>query len=80
VPITLANIHSDYVEIETSLEYRLRNGRRLILRFAVDGSLQLELDAAFGEVRSSRHFEAVYPVATAIRALTNPFFSRAALA
>jgi len=63
LPISLANVHSDYnTDEETSISYALTNGNTLQLRFYSNSRCLLIADAKNAATRSTKQFKANFPI------------------
>ena len=73
VPISTANIHSDYEDVEAQVIFTLDNGRRLILFFDESASCRLCLDADIGTISTTTQFMKTYPIDIALVPTLGPF-------
>src|SRR5262249_5041347 len=62
IPINLANIHSDYRDVETRATFALENGNKLDLIFGEDGQCMLLLDEERTNTRNTIEFARNFPV------------------
>jgi predicted ATP-dependent endonuclease of OLD family len=73
IPITLANMQTDYADVDAVIEYQLSNKRWLKLIFPPRGMCRLVLDSEIMEIRSISHFASVYPLDIAVVPTLSPF-------
>ena len=61
IPISLENVHSDYAESESRIEFRYSNGNKLFLFFPSDGGSMIYWDVAEKSVATPTAFRNAFP-------------------
>jgi energy-coupling factor transporter ATP-binding protein EcfA2 len=61
-PMSVENIHTDYAETDTTIDFRLSNGNKLQLFFPVDGGSILIPQADGRSIRSPKQFREAFPI------------------
>lgn len=72
LPISIENVHTDYVDTDTTVTFRVSNGNRLLLFFPVDGGCFLLPDPAGKPVSSPTTFKSAFPITIAIVPVLGP--------
>lgn len=62
LPLSLENVHSEYQETDSSIEFELSNGNRLTLFFPQDGGCCLIPNSAKKSITSPTTFRAAFPI------------------
>ncbi len=62
LPISLENVHTDYQDAESEIDFRFSNGNHLKLYFPHDGGCVLFADTEGPQVRTSQRFRSAFPV------------------
>ena len=62
LPISVENVHTDYIDVDTVAEFSLSNGSSLALRFPRDGGCVLTASAARGDFYRPTGFKKAFPV------------------
>lgn len=73
VPISTANIHSQYHDVETTVAFTLQNGHTLTLLFDEVSSCRLLLDAPIGTLTTTKQFIRTYPADVSVVPTLGPF-------
>ncbi|MCP1645621.1 energy-coupling factor transporter ATP-binding protein EcfA2 [Pseudomonas citronellolis] len=73
IPISLENVHTNYDEIDTRVEYRFSNGNRLFVDFPYDGGCILNWDAKGPLIKSPTSFKNAFPFAIQVVPVLGPF-------
>jgi len=61
LPISLENVHTDYSETDSTIQFRFSNGNKLILYFPVDGGCILNWDVQGKIIRTTSSFKREFP-------------------
>jgi hypothetical protein len=72
LPVSIENVHTDYAETDTIINFRLSNGNSLQLYFPQSGGLSLLLDPAGKDVRAAASFRTAYPINIAVVPVLGP--------
>lgn len=62
LPISSENIHTDYADMETTVEFRLSNGNRLQLYFPIDGNTVFLPSTNGRPIRTPKSFIEAFPL------------------
>jgi AAA domain, putative AbiEii toxin, Type IV TA system/AAA ATPase domain len=73
IPISMANIHSQYREEETRVTFTLDNGRKVTLFFDEEASCRLCLDVDIGALTTTAQLAKSYPIDIAVVPTLGPF-------
>ena len=72
LPVSTENVHTDYAETDTIINFRISNGNSLQLYFPQSGGLSLLLDPAGKDVRAAASFRSAYPINIAVVPVLGP--------
>ncbi|WP_151735193.1 ATP-dependent nuclease [Paenibacillus tengchongensis] len=72
LPMSLENVHTDYAEIESSINFRLSNGNRLILYFPLTGGCYLLTVTSGKKVTTPKQFKEEFPISLEIVPVLGP--------
>lgn len=72
LPISLENVHTDYEDAESEVDFRFSNGNHLTLHFPRDGGCFLFTVTTGCEVRTTSRFKAAFPVEIATVPVLGP--------
>jgi len=73
IPVSLANIHTDYEDIDTEIEFNLSNGNKLNLIFKIDRKCVLALNDKTSITRTTINFKNNYPISLSNIPTLGPF-------
>ena len=79
VPVSLENAHTDYLEGDATITFKLSNGNRLVLRIAGSNDLSLYLDAEGRILRTTGDFEDEFPIRLGVVPVLGPLDHEEAL-
>lgn len=71
-PISAENIHTDYADIDTKVEFKLSNRGQLTLFFPADGGCFLFADSIEGEVTGPRELNRYLPISLVVIPVLGP--------
>ena len=61
IPVAIENVHTDYEEIDSRIEFRISNGNKLILHFPIDEGCFLSWDTR-GDIRTPGLLKRAFPI------------------
>ncbi|EDQ6205877.1 AAA family ATPase [Salmonella enterica subsp. enterica] len=73
IPISLENVHTNYSQENTKIEFRLSNANRLIILFPPDGGCILNIDAQGKPVKTPTAFKKSFPIFVQVVPVLGPF-------
>lgn len=62
IPVALENVHTDYEEIDSRVEFRISNGNRLILHFPIEGGCLLSWNTNGPNIRTPGLLRRAFPI------------------
>jgi energy-coupling factor transporter ATP-binding protein EcfA2 len=62
LPVSIENVHTDYAETDSVINFRLSNGNNMQLYFPRSGGILLLLDPVGKDVRTTASFKNAYPI------------------
>jgi len=72
IAISTENVHTNYVDVDSSVTFRISNGNRLRLLFPVKGGCLLIPEAQRSVINSPKSFRAAFPVTIAVVPVLGP--------
>ena len=72
VPISIENVHTDYAETDTTMDFRCSNGNTLQMYFPKGGGIVLLTDPVGKDIRTSSAFRHAYPLKIAVVPVLGP--------
>jgi hypothetical protein len=72
IPISMENIHTDYADVESTVQFRLTNGQELELVFSRGGRCAMLTGRESKQVSRPTEFIAAYPVRLAVEPVLGP--------
>jgi hypothetical protein len=72
LPISIENVHTDYADSASWVDFRLSNGNRLTLYFPVEGGCTLAGDAHGAVIRDTTSFRRAFPLTVAVVPILGP--------
>jgi energy-coupling factor transporter ATP-binding protein EcfA2 len=72
LPISIENVHTDYADTDSSVEFRLSNHNRLTLFFSKDGGCTLIPYANGRPIREVTTFKALFPLTISVVPILGP--------
>ena len=72
IPISMENIHTDYADVDSTIEFRLSNGNRLDLLFPRDGGCLMFTGSDSKQVSRPKEFVDAYPIRLGVVPVLGP--------
>lgn len=73
IPISLENVHTDYYQADTKIEFRLSNANKLTILFPSDGGCILKIDAQGKLIKTPSAFKSNFPISVQVVPVLGPF-------
>lgn len=73
IPISLENVHTDYYQADTKIEFRLSNGNKLTILFPSNGGCILNIDAQGKSIKTPSSFKSHFPISVQVVPVLGPF-------
>lgn len=72
IPISVENIHTNYEDVDTRIEYRFSNGNRIYINFPRDGGCVLSWDVPGALIKSPSAFRKAFPFSVQVVPVLGP--------
>lgn len=62
IPVAIENVHTDYEDVDSKIEFRISNGNKFILHFPVDGGCFLSWETQGPEISTPGKLRQAFPI------------------
>ncbi len=62
IPVAIENVHTDYNEIDSKIEFRISNGNKFILHFPIDEGCLLSWETRGSDIRTPGLLKRAFPI------------------
>ena len=72
IPVAIENVHCDYEEIDSRIEFRISNGNKLILFFPSDGGCYITWETQGASIDTPGRLRAAFPIKIQVAPVLGP--------